>query len=93
MQRGEKICLTTGPMGLCLGHQHRGKEFEMFNKAIDLTLLFLIAFLAWPIVMLLPALPLAIFSALTGIQIAPWFMGVCGIPLAIYVARAFVEML
>lgn len=65
----------------------------MFNKALDLTLFLLFAFIAWPIVMLLPALPLAILSAITGIQIAPWVVGVCGIPLAIYVARAFMEML
>ena len=65
----------------------------MFNKALDLTLFLLFAFIAWPIVMLLPALPLAILSAITGIQIAPWVVGACGIPLAIYVARAFMEML
>jgi len=65
----------------------------MFNKAFDLVGILLFAFIAWPIVMLLPALPLAVFGALTGIQIAPWVMAACGIPLAIYVARAFVEML
>lgn len=65
----------------------------MLNKAFDLTLVLLFAFIAWPIVMLLPMLPLAILSMITGIQIAPWFIAACTIPLAIYVARAFVEML
>lgn len=64
----------------------------MFNKAFDLVGILLFAFIAWPIVMLLPALPLAILSAITGIEIAPWVMGVCGIPLALYVGRAFWEM-
>ena len=65
----------------------------MLNKAFDLVGILLFAFIAWPIVMLLLALPLAILSAITGIQIAPWVVGACGIPLAIYVARAFMEML
>ena len=64
----------------------------MFNKAFDLVGILLFAFIAWPIVMLLPALPLAIFGVLTGIQIAPWVIGACGIPLAIYVGRAFLDM-
>ena len=64
----------------------------MFNKAFDLVGILLFAFIAWPIVMLLPGVPLAIFSVLTGIEIAPWVMAACGIPLAIYVGRAFLDM-
>lgn len=64
----------------------------MFDKAFDLIGILMIAFIAWPIVMLLPGIPLSIFAVSTGVYVAPWFVGVCGIPLALYVGRAFWEM-
>ena len=64
----------------------------MLDKAFDLVGILLIAFIAWPIVTLLLGFPLAIFSVLTGIVIAPWIIGVCAIPLALYVGRGAMDM-
>ena len=57
------------------------------DKIFDAIGVVALAIVLTPIVVLGPALPLAIFSVATGIAIAPWIASAIAFPLSIYIAR------
>ena len=57
------------------------------NKLYDAIGVLCLAIVLTPIIVLGPALPLAIFASVTGIAIAPWVASAIAFPLSVYIAR------
>jgi hypothetical protein len=59
----------------------------MLDRLIDTGAIICAAIVLLPIVTIVPALPLAVFSTVTGIALAPWIACAFAVPLALYVAN------
>ena len=57
------------------------------NRFLDIAIVLCAAIVLLPICILPAALPLAVFSVVTGIAVAPWIGTALAAPLAIYIAR------